>query len=42
MEQKQYNLKTALSIACDIFDKQGYVKEIQPGKDVDTNKSVLS
>ena len=42
MEQKKYPIKTALSIACDIFDKQGYVKEVNPGKDVDTNKSVLS
>ena len=42
MEQKEYPLKTALSIACDIFNTQGYVKDINPGKDVDTNKSVLA
>tara|TARA_B100001113_G_C21110424_1_gene622961 strand:+ start:764 stop:1411 length:648 start_codon:yes stop_codon:yes gene_type:complete len=42
MKQKQYNLKNALSIACDIFDKQGYVKEQEPSKNLETNKSILS
>ena len=42
MKQKQYNLKNALSIACDIFDKQGYIKEAEPTKNLETNKSILS
>ena len=41
MEQKQYNLKNALSIACDIFDKQGYKKENDPAKGIETNKTIL-
>ena len=41
MEQKQYNLKNALSLACDIFDKQGYKKENDPIKGIETNKSIL-
>ena len=41
MEQKQYNLKNALSLACDIFDKQGYKKENDPVKGIETNKSIL-
>ena len=42
MKQKQYDLKNALSIACDIFDKQGYIKEAEPTKNLETNKSILS
>ena len=41
MKQKQYNLKNALSIACDIFNKQGYIKEAEPNKNLETNKSIL-